>query len=250
MNTTTRPIGTGTAIGAHARYAAAEWLLGGPLRARLYCRLRPGFSANLVGPSTRIVIEGYPRSANSYAVRAFLLANGDDTPLAHHLHSPVNIEEGVARALPVVLLVRAPVDATASLLLRAPAMPPRVAVERYIRFHRRLLPLLGSVVVAPYEVVISDFGAVVDEVNRRFGTTFRRYEHTPENENTIRWQTDWSGLVHGDGKTVDEFAVGRPSALRAARKPAALEAVTSQRAAMADAEELYEAVLSRATLRP
>lgn len=250
MNTTTRPIGTGTALGAHTRYAVAEWLLGGPLRARLYCRLRPGFAANLVGPTTRIVIEGYPRSANSYAVRAFQLANGDGTPLAHHLHSPVNIEQGVARGLPVVLLLRSPIDATASLLLRAPAMPARVAVERYVRFHRRLLPLLGSVVVAPYEVVIGDFGAVVDDVNRRFGTTFCRYEHTPENEDTIRWQTDWSGLVHGDGKQVDEFAVGRPSALRAARKPAALEAVTSQRVAMAEAQQLYEAVMSRASLRP
>jgi hypothetical protein len=233
------------AFGAQVRYAVAEWALAGPHRARLYCHFRRGFSANIVGPQSRIVIEGYPRSANSYAVAAFLFANGR-VPLGHHLHSPVNVELGVARKLPVVLLVRRPLDAIASLLLRAPAMSPRVAIGRYIRFHRRLVPLLSEVVVAPYEVVIADFGAVIDEVNRRFGTAFQRYERTPEHEEALRWHIDWSGRVHGD----DELAVGRPSSLRAERKPAVIEAVERRREELAAAEQLYEAVLAHAGLVP
>lgn len=241
-----RPLGTGTALGAHIRYASAEWMLAGRRRATFTSRLRPGFRDNLVGPATCIVIEGYPRSANSYAVDAFRVANGKDVPMGHHLHSPVNIELGVARGLPVVVLVRQPLDAAASLLLRAPAMPPRMAVLRYVRFHQRVLPLLGDVVIAPFELVVRDFGKVIDEVNDRFGTSFRRYEHTPKHEATVLWETDWSGRVHGD----DELAIGRPSALRAKRKPMAVEAVMRHRAELDEAERLYETVMAEATLQP
>jgi len=48
--------------------------------------LRPSRRHLLVTKDTEIVIEGYPRSANTFAVVAFLLAQGHPVKIAHHLH--------------------------------------------------------------------------------------------------------------------------------------------------------------------
>lgn len=49
-------------------------------------RLRPQRRDLVVARDTEIVIEGYPRSANTFAVAAFLLAQGRPVKIAHHLH--------------------------------------------------------------------------------------------------------------------------------------------------------------------
>ncbi|RMG27959.1 MAG: hypothetical protein D6732_19595, partial [Methanobacteriota archaeon] len=45
----------------------------------------------LIGARTEIVIEGYPRSANTFAVVAFRLAQNRPVKIAHHLHMEAQI---------------------------------------------------------------------------------------------------------------------------------------------------------------
>lgn len=47
--------------------------------------------ARLARPDTGLVIEGFPRSANSFSVIAFLNSGASDMTLAHHVHSPPQI---------------------------------------------------------------------------------------------------------------------------------------------------------------
>ena len=42
----------------------------------------------LYSKETELVIEGFPRSANTFAVLAFDYAQPDDVKLAHQLHAP------------------------------------------------------------------------------------------------------------------------------------------------------------------
>ena len=58
-------------------------------------RLRPDCRNLLVKKDTEIVIEGYPRSANTFAVAAFLLAQGRPVKIAHHLQVPAQVIQGV-----------------------------------------------------------------------------------------------------------------------------------------------------------
>ncbi|MGZ0245034.1 MAG: hypothetical protein ACKVH1_03450 [Alphaproteobacteria bacterium] len=47
--------------------------------------------ARLARPDTGLVIEGFPQSANSFSVIAFLNSGTSDMTLAHHVHSPPQI---------------------------------------------------------------------------------------------------------------------------------------------------------------
>ena len=61
---------------------------------------------------TRICIEGYPRSANTFAGRLFHLAN--PVPIAHHTHLINNVKLALGYGIPVLILIRDPADAIAS----------------------------------------------------------------------------------------------------------------------------------------
>jgi len=100
------------------------------------------YPENLVfGPYTEIVIEGFPRSANTYALAAFTCANGPRTVVASHLHAASSVAQGVRRGLPVIVVLRDPLDACASLLQRQPVQASS-ALGAYVRFHERVRPLV------------------------------------------------------------------------------------------------------------
>ena len=63
-----------------------------------------------------IVIEGFPRSGNSFALSAFAYAHPDCDNIATHLHVAANVMLGVKYGVPVMLMLRSPVDAVKSLI--------------------------------------------------------------------------------------------------------------------------------------
>src|SRR5262245_65181203 len=69
----------------------------------LYLPLARGFrraydgSRKTVGPETELVIEGFPRCGNSFAVAAFSLAQPRPVRIAHHLHAPAQVIAGTRR---------------------------------------------------------------------------------------------------------------------------------------------------------
>ncbi len=209
--------------------------------ARVYARLRPAVRACLVADDTALVIEGFPRSANTYAATAFRLSNGDQAACIHHLHSPVNVEEAARRGIPVIVLLRDPLDAVVSELQRYPHLSATGLVREYIRFYQRILPITDSVVLAPFEMVTADFGSVVREVNTRFRTTFSPYERTPESEQLVLDELSWADMIVNRHRGIREHTVARPSAERDREKPF-LRAQVLARAApeMARARALYE----------
>jgi hypothetical protein len=134
-----------------------------------------------IEPSTEVVIEGFPRSANTFSVFAFQLAQEGPVRVAHHLHAPIQVAAGIRMQIPVIVLVRAPADAVLSLVLRNPYISIRRALSDYATFYERVLSIRGGYVVAPFEEVTSDFGAVIRRVNERYRSEFRPFDRTPAN---------------------------------------------------------------------
>lgn len=150
-----------------------------------FVRRRAAYAGKVVGDNTEIVLEGFPRSGNTFALVAFEMAQDRDVHVAHHLHAPAQIIEGVRLGLPVVLLIRNPIDAVSSFVIRHPDLTVKAGLRAYTSFYRHVLPCREDIVVAPFERVTADFGAVIDAVNRRFGTRFARFEQTPENVEAV-----------------------------------------------------------------
>ena len=202
-----------------ARHRLNAWMLGGRRRARCYALLRSRVRQNMVRRDTRIVFEGYPRSANTYVTTAFRLTN-EGARYASHLHSPVNVELGVRRAIPVVVLIRDPLDAVTSELQYETGLSPALALAAYLAFYRRVVPLLDDVLLVSFESATEDFGSVVRAVNARFGTGFRPYRRTPEQEAEVWAMIDWEDrLFRGDRPGLPR-TVARPAPERDAEKPA------------------------------
>src|SRR5215218_10457232 len=103
-----------------------------------------------VTPDTQVVIEGFPRSGNSFARRAFIMAQDetfDVTSIAHHLHVPAQV-------------VRAAQWRILSLVLRDPISVDQ-ALKYYISFYETSEKYRDAFVLGRFEEVTEDFGQVM-----------------------------------------------------------------------------------------
>lgn len=195
---------------------------------RLRHRNRP-FLARIVGPDTQIVIEGYPRSGNSFANRAFAYAQPTEVRIATHTHAAAQVEVAARRGLPTLVVVRDPAEAIPSLhALREqvrrtdPGRPPVDVIDelrRYVRFHRRVLTVADRVVVAPFAEIVTDYGEVIRRVNARFEVDFEPFDHTAEHVDAVFTSSgdhlSPSAARDGDKEIGHQRYAAAPAALRA-----------------------------------
>jgi hypothetical protein len=123
---------------------------------------------------THLCIEGYPRSANSFFVALFLLANPEEQGhIAHHTHSIANIAQAVHYQIPTIVLIRDPVDAIVSGHMHGPDLLD-YRVRYYIEFYEWVRLKQEQIVLADFGVATDDFNEVIDQVNRKYDVSFKR----------------------------------------------------------------------------
>jgi hypothetical protein len=127
---------------------------------------------------TNIVIDGFTRSAGTFAAIAFQVAQNDHVRVAHHMHAAAPLLAAASRGLPVLLPVREPNATVLSACVREPHVTLRQWLKTYVDFYERLAPMRAAFVIATFDEVTSDFGGVIRRVNERFGTAFREFDHT------------------------------------------------------------------------
>lgn len=174
-------------------------------------RLRQPHRESAVTRDCDIVIEGFPRSANSFAYRAFQMAQARPVRVAHHLHVPAQIIRAVSLRLPTILLVRDPRAAVLSLLVRDPAKPRVSAVKEYVSYYTSVEGLVNDVVVAEFSRVTEAYGEIIREVNHRWGTEFQEWVHSEDRRESVFRKLEEKNRELGRGL---EAQVPRPSAER------------------------------------
>lgn len=172
-----------------------EWYLA---TQRLRYRNRQSMRKRIESARTDIVIEGFPRSANSFAVKAFRYANDPEKKLwiATHLHSPAPIITASRRTTPTLVLIRDPDQAVisqAALFIQTATLPRlfgqtgRVSerekrwlvaywTRRYCQFYERLMSVKRNVVVAEFGEVTSNFSDVIHKINVKYDTAFKKLD--------------------------------------------------------------------------
>lgn len=151
---------------------------------------RPRYRDLIIKSSTELVIDGFPRCANSFAVLAFESVQPAPVEIAHHLHAEAQLALGVKFGCPVLVLVREPMGAVASLVTRNPLVSPDQALRRYHEFYSFVCDLGNSVVVADFLEVTRDYGAVISRLNTRFGSKFALYQNSQASDYAIFSQID------------------------------------------------------------
>jgi len=168
----------------------------------------------LVSDKTEIVIEGFPRSGNTFAVTAFTIAQSRPVNIARHTHRAAQVVTAVHKNLPTLIVIRHPLDAVLSLVIRHPYISLQQGFRNYIRFYQDIQPYRNGFVIAKFDDIISDFGQVIIKLNEKFGTSFTRFAHNEQNvERCFRLIEEMNRAYTGQG-IVLETAVGRPSLQR------------------------------------
>lgn len=170
----------------------------------------PGRAVSL---DTQLVIEGFPRSANTFAVAAFRQAQRQEMRVAHNLHVPAQVIRAVRWRIPTLVLIREPRDAVVSLVMRDPISVDQ-ALKYYVSFYEAITEYRDSFVLGRFEEVTGDFGAVIERINVKFGTGFSPFHSNEENVGRVFHRIE-SIYRRSLGETPSlENKVSRPSSSR------------------------------------
>jgi hypothetical protein len=178
--TPTRATASSSSLG-RLRHVARSRIAEYPVYLRFARRKYPGPSPEVISAATEVVIDGYTRSASTFAVYAFQLAQNRPIRMAHHLHAPAQLIAAAKMGKPTLLVIREPKGAILSQLIREPEVELGNALVAYARFHNCLMPYRSKFVVGDFLEITNDFGSVVRRMNARFGTSFEEFDQSEAN---------------------------------------------------------------------
>jgi hypothetical protein len=171
-------------------------------------RGKPGQA--VLDDATDLVIEGFPRSGNTFLLSSIAHAN-PELRIASHLHSVAHVRVAIRKRIPVIVVLREPEDAVASELIRLQAGSEptitRQLLSRYERFYRGVREALPDVVLSPFPVTTTAPEKVVQAVADRTGLSLTAVPSAQMQD----------VLADVENKTIevrgylDEMAVARPS---------------------------------------
>lgn len=196
---------------------------------------------------TELVIEGFPRSGNTFADEAFALAQRREVNVVSHVHLPAQVKLAVKRRVPTLVVIREPADAVTSLVVWAPHVRLQAGLRHWVHYYTEIAPFAAGYVLASFDDVTERFGTVVEAVNRRFATSFDVFDHTPGNVRAVFDAIDRKQLkIFGQ----DGYAqmVPRPQAGRADAKADVRARLASAelRSMLRVADAIYAALVERA----
>jgi len=134
-----------------------------------------------VNKKTKICIEAFPRSGNSWTARVFrhLLDLPPYTDIiCHHTHSPHTVRKSLNLNIPTLVIIRNPIDAISSVLLfrKFHTKPLKdmisLQIKKYIFFYSIIKKYSDKIVIIKFEQIFSDFNKVIKKLNNFYGTTF------------------------------------------------------------------------------
>jgi hypothetical protein len=213
--------------------------------------LRPRYRDLLVDRTTQLVIEGFPRSGNTFAVVAFEQAQRESVRIAHHLHMPAQVMRAARWRIPTLVLIRKPTDAVLSLVVRERRISIRQAIKHYVSFYEKVAGYRSAFIVGSFEEVTQDYGAVLERLNAKFGTRFLLFDHSTENVECVFSHIEERHRARRGGG-LDERRIARPSAVKAGMKESLMQELQGPRVSelTARAEAVYKDLVTASTVVP
>lgn len=126
----------------------------------------------LASEHCELVVEGFPRSANTYFLYAFETAQSNGVIVKGHSHSSGNVRLSVWLNKPTCILIRSPRDAIISHLIRNPDASEKRLLQSYEAFYTNVARVRDNVVIAEFNDITSNINAVIVRINSKFNTRF------------------------------------------------------------------------------
>lgn len=202
---------------------------------------------------TEIVIEGFPRSANSYAEAAFRVAQNRDVAIAHHCHAAAQVIAAARWSIPCLVIIREPEEACRSLMMHHPGLfTARDLFNEYVVFHEHIWAYRNDFVLVTFETITTRFTDVVRTVNSHFGTRFSLPQEEPDTKvfEALDMLSRQRGTVSDGAEPYSPLRSDAEKAQRALEKQKTREIIHQQRGTKlhSKATELYQTFLRSADL--
>lgn len=180
----------------------------------------------MIDSDTEIVIDGYPCSANTFAEKAFRMAQVRAVQIGHHTHDPSQVIAAATANIPTIVLIRNPGEVVLSFAARFHDIsnkPEREVAKliyyllsEYIVFYRRIIKYKKSYVVAEFKKLTSSYDSIIKQVNHKYGVSFTPFYCDEKNVEQV-----FSSIDKDSQKRLgrfDENIVARPSSKRKKNK--------------------------------
>jgi hypothetical protein len=194
-----------------------------------------------VEQDTELVLEGYFRTGNTFAVRAFNISQQKPRKIAHHTHAIATLVVAANRNLPTLVLLRKPVDTVISAVQKAPGTTLAQHLKWYVRYYESVNSLCAHFCIASFDELTLDFGQVIQKLNRRFKMDLTPFDHSQENVQKV---FDWIEAMDRGiySSSVTQYSIPLPE--KRAVKNAMLKELEKQeyRRLLDKADHLYETI--------
>ena len=206
-----------------------------------------------VKKNTELVIEGFPRSANTFAVSAFRKAQPIKLRIAHHMHVPAQIIRAVRWKIPTIVLIRHPKDAVVSLVMYDPQISITQALKCYISFYQAISFCQSGYIIASFEEAINNYSKIIQRTNYKFNTEFSDRPLSDTEQEGVFREIESVGKIEAtrQRKTeCSELNVARPSFTRVHLKQELLQKLNlpQNREILKAAEKIYSEFVCNSAL--
>ena len=182
----------------------------------------PSADELLVVKDTSICIEGFPRSANTFLALFFSYWN-PELKTAHHLHLPLQIKVSARYNIPAIVVIRHPLDAISSLMVRESFLYTWVAIKTYLLFYTMVKG--QEFLLARFEDCTRRPETIIEKVNERYGKSFKFNELTDSVNERLFEMIDHVNKINEN----EETATSRPSRLKDSLKKKTIANIVDHR---------------------
>lgn len=132
----------------------------------------------LVSEEKDLVIEGFPRSANSFVFTAFRVSQDKKLQIAHHLHHEAQLFLAAKFKIPTVVLIREPFEACISTAIFNNERSIMKALNAWIRFYKSVEQLHDKIVICDFKDVTFNINTLFNKINKKYKTKFKKVKMT------------------------------------------------------------------------
>lgn len=127
-----------------------------------------GIDKEMVSQKTDLVIEAFPRCANTFFTMAIYLSQKKKINLANHYHSTAQILLALKYNKPIVTIIREPIPAISSLIIRHPKISQVQALKSYIQFYECILKNKHKILIVNFDDATKNLNVCINRINNKF----------------------------------------------------------------------------------
>lgn len=138
-----------------------------------FIKFRKKYKELYVNSNTNLVLEGWPRSGNTFLVFCINTLNekeNKDIKIAHHIHVPLQVRQGIKLNLKTVVLIRNPKDSISSLIIKRNRVDNinstylDLLLTSYIEFYKQIINCSNDIIIFGFNDVIKNTSSVINSI--------------------------------------------------------------------------------------